>query len=380
MKKRLLSTLLVAIMLLSICCIPGYAEESEWETITLGIYEQSGLLSDGPEELEWFVLDEKDGKLLLLSRYALESLPFNESGESCTWETSSIRQWLNGEFLETAFSAELADTICTTKHENDRYSKGADCGNDTEDKVFLLSEYEADHYFDRDSQRRAEPSSMCEADINENGNCWWMLRTMGNSSKNVMGVHEKGGLNYNGRSIDEPRAIRPAMWVDMELIGDMYYWKAHEHEILFIKALDWYMRAAEHGRLGAMREIGYIYSEVEGFVDYEKAIFWYEKAAELGYATAMYDLGCIYHAGKGVPIDVEKAASWYEKGAEAGHAGAMVELADMYAEGDGVIVDYEKAERWYKEAKKIIAEHDNPYYDTLAVQIFLGLSKIGVYY
>lgn len=216
MKKRLLCTLLAMLMLLSICCIPGYAEESGWETITLGTYEQNGLLSDGPEELEWLVLDEKDGKLLLLSRYALTCLPFNESGENCTWETSSVRAWLNGEFLETAFSPDLAGTICTTKIENERYSKGADCGNDTEDKIFLLSEYEADHYFARDSQRRAQASGMCEADTNENGNCWWMLRTMGNSSKNVMGVHEAGGLNYSGRSIDEPRAIRPVMWVESD--------------------------------------------------------------------------------------------------------------------------------------------------------------------
>ena len=237
--KRLTSVFLTVLILISVCLPVGYAAETEYQIFSLGKYEQNGRLSDGPETMEWIILDTQGTKLLFLSRYAIDIRPFNESGEACTWETSSIRAWLNGEFLETVIPSELSGAICLTELENERYSKGADCGKPTEDKVFLLSEYEADHYFATNSQRRAFPTDMCAAEIEEYG-CWWMLRTMGSSSKNVMGVHGAGGLNYNGRSVDEPRAVRPAMWVDIGEIADMEKTQQCSEYVDFCWGDDWY--------------------------------------------------------------------------------------------------------------------------------------------
>ncbi len=75
------------------------------DTVTFGCYPQSG---DRPEPIEWIVggkrgqEKERDG-LLLVSRYALDCRPYDEGGGT-EWKTSSLRKWLNGEFLKRAFT------------------------------------------------------------------------------------------------------------------------------------------------------------------------------------------------------------------------------------------------------------------------------------
>ena len=340
--KRLTSVFLTVLILISACLPAGYAAETEYQIFSLGKYEQNGRLSDGPETMEWIILDTQGTKLLFLSRYAIDIRPFNESGEACTWETSSIRAWLNGEFLETVIPSELSGAICLTELENERYSKGADCGKPTEDKVFLLSEYEADHYFATNSQRRAFPTDMCAAEIEEHG-CWWMLRTMGSSSKNVMGVHGAGGLNYNGRSVDEPRAVRPAMWVDIGILdaislrglGDLYFYGADGYEQSYSMALEHYEKAAVAGDVEAIVSVGTMYRNGLGVEqDYAAALELYFKAAESGSATAFFNIGSMYACGFGVERDAQMAMFWFEKGAALGEEQCLMfvqypELLDM---------------------------------------------------
>lgn len=115
------------------------------------------------DPIKWNVLDtafkydnEKDG-ILLLSDKLLDEMQYNESYTSVTWETSSVRRWLNGtdadSFYGTAFSdVEKKAVLDTTVKNNDRYiseTKVISGGNDTTDKVFLLSidEYENNGYF-----------------------------------------------------------------------------------------------------------------------------------------------------------------------------------------------------------------------------------------
>ena len=48
------------------------------------------------EPIKWKVLSSDDSKLFLLADKALDCNEFNESYKSVTWETSTIRSWLNG--------------------------------------------------------------------------------------------------------------------------------------------------------------------------------------------------------------------------------------------------------------------------------------------
>ena len=76
--------------------------------VTFGTYEQDNNESNGAEEIEWQVLDKKDGKVLLLSKYALDCKQYNAEWEYVTWETCTLRSWLNEEFYKTAFTSKEA--------------------------------------------------------------------------------------------------------------------------------------------------------------------------------------------------------------------------------------------------------------------------------
>ena len=116
--------------------------------VIFGSYEQDGDLSNGPEPIEWEVIDENDGEMLLISRYILDSKPYNTEQIDVTWETCTLRSWLNNDFYNTAFSAgEQNMIITTTLSNNDNAYFGTAGGNDTEDKVFILSLDEVMDYY-----------------------------------------------------------------------------------------------------------------------------------------------------------------------------------------------------------------------------------------
>ena len=70
------------------------------DTITMGRFEQDNNTGNGAEAIEWLVLDVRDGKALVISKYGLITSYY---GKSYAWEASEIRRWLNGAFLNEAF-------------------------------------------------------------------------------------------------------------------------------------------------------------------------------------------------------------------------------------------------------------------------------------
>lgn len=176
------------------------------------------------------MLDKKDGKLLLTSKYALKELPYNNREEAVTWETCSLRKWLNGTFREWAFNEKEQDFIVTTNVKNEDniakeehpidglyHTKG---GNDTKDKIFLLSIKEAEAYFGSDSARKVSSAQNNMRYVN-----WW-LRSPGGDSYYAALVEKSGGVNKTGDiGIDPVRGngvayndvyVRPVLWLDPE--------------------------------------------------------------------------------------------------------------------------------------------------------------------
>ena len=56
--------------------------------------------------ITWYVKEVRKDRALLLSRYGLEVKPYHFEAENVTWETCSLRMWLNGEFLNTVLNDE----------------------------------------------------------------------------------------------------------------------------------------------------------------------------------------------------------------------------------------------------------------------------------
>ena len=189
------------------------------ETIEFGNYPQE---EDGTEKpIEWIVMKNEGNQVLLLSKYVLDVKPYNEELEEVTWETSDIRQWLNNEFYTTAFNKSEKAKIQTSLIKNEDNSEhGTSGGNDTEDKVFLLSEKEAETLFSNDDERIAKATGYAEksgAYVNEKKEAVWWLRSPGDDS-NVAAEVDCGGCIYEYgcyvvRSID---GVRPALHLNLQ--------------------------------------------------------------------------------------------------------------------------------------------------------------------
>ncbi len=192
----------------------------------LGSYEQDDNDKNGAEPIEWQVLDVKEDKILLISKYVLDAQKYDD--DWAVWEDSFIREWLNGEFYDNVFSDEEKAKIVETKLKNsDSYLEPDDISADTSDKVFLLSVNEAIQYFDENvgfenPSRTAAPTAYAIArgvNINasdaKDAKCWWHLRSNG--------VHEGLVMQINvwGQMIDinkdwSDRGVRPAIWMTRE--------------------------------------------------------------------------------------------------------------------------------------------------------------------
>lgn len=99
----------------------------------------------------------------------------------------------------------------------------------------------------------------------------------------------------------------------------------------YIKAFEWYLKAANQGHFEAQNNLGELYEYGKGVEqDSAKAFIWYLKAAEQGDALAQSNVGTLYHRGHGVEKDYAKAIEWYLKSASQGNKGAERNLRVLY--------------------------------------------------
>lgn len=206
--------------------------------VAFGRYEQDGNEENGPEKIEWVVLDVQDGKVLLLSKYGLEAKRYNKKKTDVTWETCTLRAWLNDDFLNKAFDAEEQSAILTTEVDNSDaqgYSGWITSGgNNTKDNIFLLSCAEISLYLDAkymendDGNNTASRIAPTEYAI-ENGawfddkfqtadgrpSGWWWLRSPGGLQSEAAFVTSFGSF-FDDSIIDGSVVVRPAFWLNLE--------------------------------------------------------------------------------------------------------------------------------------------------------------------
>ena len=199
--------------------------DQEPETYTFGSYEQDGDSSNGKEPIEWLVLDRDGDKVLLLSKYALDYqsfMPFYEPvTEPYTWESCSLRRWLNGTFLNAAFSADEQQRLLTTTVITSPGSLHRENGPvTTEDRVFLLSNTEVYAYFASEAATAAEYTAYALSENPWPGNAatpgpadWWLRTTDGYDHPD--GVYADGRVGEGARAY-EGEYVRPAIWITVD--------------------------------------------------------------------------------------------------------------------------------------------------------------------
>ena len=114
----------------------------------------------------------------------------NLTSTNVTWETCTLRKWLNSDFINTAFTKEqqkYTPTVIVPADQNPKYATYY--GNVTNDKIFLLSISEVNKYFSTDAEMACDNTIYANT-ISSIGGCWWWLRTPGSNQAEAVFVSE----------------------------------------------------------------------------------------------------------------------------------------------------------------------------------------------
>ena len=178
------------------------------DLIIFGEYEQDDNFSNGKESLEWRVLYKDDKKLLVISEYALDTRKYDDSKfGKVDWENCSLRRWTNEKFYNQAFGHIEKLIIQST---------------DMNDKVFILSQEEAERYFSSDESRQCS-RTIYASHKSKTGNDesrWWLRDTeyRGNSATITSGaeIYSSGEILNPGDAVYNELDVRPALWLSIE--------------------------------------------------------------------------------------------------------------------------------------------------------------------
>lgn len=219
--KRLLSVVLLLSVVSMFCSCSSSKKKKEkykyniGEEITLGSYMGQGV--------EWIVLDVNDeGDALIISKYILDMIPYDQDARNVTWEKCTLRTWLNNDFFNSAFSEEEQSRILLSKLKNpDSVEFGIPGGNDTEDRIFLLSLDEANSLFASSKDRRCKPTDyaldkgiMTSSKGSSAGCAPWWLRSPGRDAHSAAAVRDFGYVLSSGYNVYyEGYGVRPALWI-----------------------------------------------------------------------------------------------------------------------------------------------------------------------
>ena len=199
------------------------------DVVAFGEYEQDNNPNNGNEPIEWMVLDKRDGKVLLLSRYALEAVRYHNGYEKVSWETCYLRRWLNNEFYDAAFSnnekAHIFESFLDNSETELSIRQGFSQGNDTYDKVFVLSPKEMEKYslVGRRCYGTEHALAAGIGNLGGSGECWGWLRLSRYKTEQYAAREElvvRASSFYYAGNIDDYSGIPtnrggicPAIWV-----------------------------------------------------------------------------------------------------------------------------------------------------------------------
>lgn len=186
------------------------------DQLLFGRYEQDNNQGNGPEAIAWRVVQVQNNTALLVSVFNLDVQPYHNVNQAVTWESSAMRQWLNGSFYQNAFAPNEQELILSTYVANPANPhNGTYSGVDTHDYLCLLSVAEVQAM--DVSLRRAANTAFANAKggVNRQGYGTYWLRTAGSYEKNAAVVNAEGEIGYSGYYMrDKVYLVRPAFWLD----------------------------------------------------------------------------------------------------------------------------------------------------------------------
>ena len=205
-----------------------YRKAAKGDLVTFGSFEQDGDELNGPEPIQWIVLERFGDRLLVLSADVLDGRQYNHVPfQDVTWADSDLRAWMNGDFFDAAFTPAQQGIIPSVLNDNaDQSITGAAGGAPTQDRVFALSEQESVIYLSTSAARSdigAAPASQAAASgtlsVSEEGTADWWLRSPGTYPFAAQYVDAAGTPLPSGANVAVLYGVRPALWIDCAEVG-----------------------------------------------------------------------------------------------------------------------------------------------------------------
>ncbi len=199
------------------------AEAEVGDVVEFGMYEQDNNKKNGPEPIEWRVVKETDGVLILLSEKALDCQPYEKDiindydsyyddyddhavYKSVSWSSCSLRNWLNSSFYSDAFISN--DKKQLVQMNGDRVAVPAEN---------VMSTPNTSYYEYRECE--PTPYAVVEGAFKDgkNGPCIWWTSTPGKSTGSALAVNEDGKVQSNGYwANSDAIAVRPVIYVEID--------------------------------------------------------------------------------------------------------------------------------------------------------------------
>ena len=204
------------------------------------------------QPIRWRVLDIQNGSALLLADRMPDCVPFHTADTGVSWEKCTLRSWLNGYgaeaneqqmdysgngWIDRAFTDAEREAILPVRCENPANPDyGTSGGDDTEDKVFILSCAEvfagpdAGRYGFFPGRDYDDPAKRFTSTLYAKcmgawwspvddyaGNSFWMMRTSGYTPQSVTYICDFGFVYSRGTLVTcSDAGVLPALWVDLD--------------------------------------------------------------------------------------------------------------------------------------------------------------------
>lgn len=178
------------------------------DIVTFGSYEQDNNLNNGKEPIEWIVINRYNNEYILVSRYALDSKPYNNQKGSVNQSDATLEKWLINEFTPNAFTSDERSML------GESYNGKA---------AFMLSEtnviYDIEYDFDNYNVCSATAYAQARGSYVKNGACGWWLTNSDLPSANGYRVNIKGEIlsdsSSEGGVERTDYSVRPAIILEL---------------------------------------------------------------------------------------------------------------------------------------------------------------------
>ena len=191
------------------------------------------------DKYNWNILDIKNNAALIITEGIIEHRRYHDAYEEITWAECSLRKYLNGEFYDRFSAADQSRIIPVINKNLDNQWYGSRGGEDTEDRIFLLSLEEVScKYFGDSSSKLYNPgknqrywferkdknnSKRISVNNKEEWYYWWWLRSPGRVNKKTVYMFPNGNIGIQGNNIFKGNiaegecrgGIRPALWLNL---------------------------------------------------------------------------------------------------------------------------------------------------------------------